>query len=64
MYKTAEGIQDISWCGRQRVVAGLNYFPKKEIVIKAEYASGRLKAPFNNENSVSLGIAYAGFFTK
>jgi hypothetical protein len=64
MYKTAKGMQDIIWCGRQRVVVGLNYFPLKEVVIKAEYASGILKAPFNNENSVSLGIAYAGFFTK
>jgi hypothetical protein len=64
MYKTAKGIQDEEWCGRQRVVAGFNYFPLKEVVIKAEYAVGMLKAPFNNENSVSLGIAYAGFFTK
>jgi hypothetical protein len=64
MYKTTKGIQDEVWCGRQRVVAGINYFPLKEVVIKAEYASGILKTPFNNENSVSLGIAYAGFFAK
>jgi hypothetical protein len=64
MYKTPKNMQDEKWCGRQRIVAGLNYFPIRDIVIKAEYASGILEAPFNNENSFSLGIAYAGFFTK
>ncbi|MDR2085911.1 MAG: hypothetical protein LBP72_01930 [Dysgonamonadaceae bacterium] len=64
MYKTAKDIQDDAWCGRQRIVCGLNYFPLRDVVIKAEYASGILKAPFGNENSLSLGIAYAGFFTK
>jgi hypothetical protein len=36
----------------------------RDLVIKAEYAAGILKSPFNDENSVSIGIAYAGFFTK
>jgi hypothetical protein len=62
MYKTAKSIQDEAWCGRQRVVAGVNYFPIKEVVVKAEYAAGLLKKPFNNESAVSLGIAYSGFF--
>ncbi|GHT05374.1 hypothetical protein FACS189423_09440 [Bacteroidia bacterium] len=62
MYKTAKSIQDEAWCGRQRVVAGINYFPVKEVVLKAEYSAGLLKAPFNNESAVSLGIAYSGFF--
>lgn len=64
MYKTATGIQDQKWCGRQVGVVGVNYFPVKEIVLKAEYSAGILKSPYNNENSLSIGIAYAGFFTK
>jgi hypothetical protein len=64
MFKTTQSIQDEAWCGRQRIVGGINYFPISEIAIKAEYASGMMKSPFNDENSVSIGIAYAGFFTK
>ncbi|GHT72866.1 hypothetical protein AGMMS50262_02840 [Bacteroidia bacterium] len=64
MYKTAKDIQHEEWCGRQRVVGGINYYPLSDVVIKAEYSAGLLKSPFNNENSVSVGIAYAGFFTK
>jgi hypothetical protein len=64
MYKTAASIQHEDWCGRQRWVAGINYFPMKEVVIKAEYSSGILKSPFNDENSLSVGVAYSGFFTK
>jgi hypothetical protein len=64
MYKTPESIQHEDWCGRQRIVGGINYFPMRDLVIKAEYAAGILKSPFNDENSVSIGIAYAGFFTK
>lgn len=62
MYKTAANITDNEWCGRQRAVFGINYFPMKEIVIKAEYSAGILKSQYNNENSISVGIAYAGFF--
>jgi hypothetical protein len=64
MYKTAPGIQHEDWCGRQRIAGGINYFPLRDVVIKAEYSAGILKKPFNNENSFSIGVAYAGFFTK
>jgi hypothetical protein len=64
MFKTAKDIQKEEWCGRQRIVGGINYFPLNDVVIKAEYSAGLLKSPYNNENSVSIGIAYAGFFTK
>lgn len=62
MFKTAENIVSAGWTRRQKIVGGINYFPIKEIVVKAEYAAGLLKHPFNNENSFSIGIAYAGFF--
>lgn len=50
------------WCGRQRIAAGLNYYPLRQIVVKAEYALGILAKRYNNEPAVSLGIAYSGFF--
>lgn len=64
MYKTSASILDQAWCGRQIAVVGVNYFPVKDIVLKAEYSAGIMKSPYNNENSLSFGIAYAGFFTK
>lgn len=64
MYKTEGSVQDYKWCGRQRVAAGLNYFPMKDIVIKGEYSIGLLDKRYNNEPSVSIGVAYSGFFTK
>ena len=62
MFKTSANITRNEWCGRQRAVFGINYFPIKEIIIKAEYSAGILKSQYNNENSFSLGVAYAGFF--
>jgi len=64
MYKTDKEILKADWCGRQRIAAGINYCPMKEIVIKGEYSIGLLKRAYNNEPSISLGVAYAGFFTK
>lgn len=64
MYKTEGSVQDYKWCGRQRVAAGLNYFPMKDIVIKGEYSIGLLDSRYNNEPSISIGIGYSGFFTK
>ena len=46
----------------QRMAVGLNYYPIKQIVIKAEYSKRFLKALYNNEPSVNVGIAYEGFF--
>lgn len=64
MYKTEKAITNYTWCGRQRLAAGINYLPIKDIAIKGEYAVGLLKSQYNNEPSISLGITYAGFFTK
>ena len=62
MLKTADGILRYDWCGRSRIAAGVNYYPIKQIVVKGEYSIGMMKKPYNNEPSISLGIAYAGFF--
>ncbi len=62
MFKTEGSIQDYKWCGRQRIAAGVNYYPMKDIVIKGEYNIGILDSKYNNEPSISFGIAYAGLF--
>ena len=61
-YNPVAGNSDYEWTDRQRVAIGFNYHPMKEIVVKGEYSNRLLKSKFNNEPSISLGIAYAGFF--
>lgn len=64
-YKPAtKNTADYPWTERHRIAAGLNYYPMKQIVIKGEYSARFLKSRYNNEPSVSLSIAYAGFFTR
>ncbi|MDR0728680.1 MAG: hypothetical protein LBF19_00950 [Prevotellaceae bacterium] len=62
MYRTAEGIADKAWCERTIVSAGINYFPMKGLVIKAEYLLRKLAAGYNDEPMISLGVGYSGFF--
>lgn len=50
------------WCNCKRVAVGVNYFPISNIVIKGEYSKRLLKEGFNNEPSLSLGVAYSGWF--
>ena len=45
-----------------RVAVGVNYYPIKDIVLKGEYSIGLLKSRYNNEPSLSFGVAYAGLF--
>ena len=46
----------------------MNYSPLPQIVVKAEYSKRYFNktlvngTPFNDEPSVSIGIAYQGFF--
>lgn len=51
-----------NWTNRHRIAAGLNYYPMKELVIKAEFSERLLKSAYNNEPSISIGVAYSGFF--
>ena len=46
----------------KRFAAGVNYHPIDEIVIKAEYSKRLLKSIYNDEPSVSISVAYEGFF--
>ncbi len=61
MYKMERDTKE-EWCGRQRVAVGVNYFPMPQIVVKGEYSIGLLNTRYNNEPSVSIGIAYCGWF--
>lgn len=61
-----------SWCGRHRAAVGVNYYPLKEIAVKAEFAygilnkgiraDGSLGKLYNDEPQLSVGIVYAGFY--
>ncbi len=64
MASTAKGVLRYKWCGRSRIAAGINYFPLKQIAVKAEYSIGLMRNGYNNEPAIALGIAYSGFFTK
>ena len=46
----------------KRMAFGLNYLPIKHIVVKAEYSHRFLKKLYNDEPSVSIGVAYEGWF--
>lgn len=46
----------------KRVAVGVNYMPLRQVVVKAEYSHRTLEAPYNNEPSISVGIAYQGWF--
>ena len=62
MYKTAGTMTDEHEWSRQKVTLGLNYYPIKQIVIKGEWSNRIFKSQFNNEPTISLGIAYYGLF--
>ena len=61
-YIPAEGTTPNDWTNRHRIAVGINYFPIPEIVVKAEYSHRFLKSPYNPEPSLSIGIAWSGFF--
>ncbi|MDR1758357.1 MAG: hypothetical protein LBR51_05320 [Bacteroidales bacterium] len=64
MFKTAEGILADKRFEKHIVSGGINFYPIKELVVKMEFQS-RLFSPkttYNTENTVSIGICYAGMF--
>jgi hypothetical protein len=44
------------------MAVGVNYYPMPQIVLKGEYSHRFFSSAYNDEPSVSLGIAYCGFF--
>lgn len=51
-----------SWTDRNRIAAGFNWYPVKQVVVKAEFSERFLHREYNDEPSVSIGVAYAGWF--
>lgn len=45
----------------QRMAVGINYYPVKQIVVKAEYSHRFLKSQYNNEPAINIGVAYEGW---
>ena len=62
MYKTVKNMTDEKMWSRQKVTAGVNYYPIPQIAIKGEYSYRILSSQYNNEPTVSLGICYSGLF--
>lgn len=63
-YIPAADQQDYPYTDKQRIALGFNWFPIPEIGIKGEYSHRFLKAPYNTEPSVSLGVTYMAFFQR
>lgn len=61
-YKATGQQIDYRYTKKNRIAVGVNYYPIKQIVLKGEYSHRILEAGYNNEPSISFGIAYEGFF--
>ena len=61
-YIKEESQPSYDFTARQRFAFGVNYYPIKQVVFKAEYANRILKGRYNNEPSINIGVAYEGFF--
>lgn len=62
MFKTVASMTDEHQWSRQKVTLGLNYYPIKQVVVKGEWSNRMFKPQYNNEPTVSLGVAYYGLF--
>lgn len=47
---------------RQILAGGINYYPIKQICVKAEYNYRKFRSQYNNEPALNIGVAYQGFF--
>ena len=61
-YIPAADQQDYTFTDVHRIAAGINWLPIPEIAVKAEFSERFRSERYNNEPSVSIGIAYLGFF--
>lgn len=64
-YDSMAGMQNsapLEWCHRQKISAGINWFPIPQVVVKADYTIGILNKRYNNEPAVNVGVAYVGWF--
>jgi len=61
-YIAESGQGTYNFTEKHRIAAGINWIPVPQIAVKAEYSHRFLKEGYNNEPSVSVGVAYMGFF--
>ena len=47
---------------RSLYTVGINYFPIPQIALKAEYSMRTFDKPYNQENTLSLGVTFSGMF--
>lgn len=52
------------WTQKHRIALGVNYMPLPQIAVKAEYSHRFLKAGYNPEPSISLGVCYMAWFNR
>ena len=62
-YIPAAGQQSATYTEKIRIACGLNWRPLPQIAVKCEYSHRFLKSEYIDEPSISLGIAYMGFFS-
>lgn len=63
-YVPAADQQEYGFTEKFRVAVGLNWYPIPQIAVKAEFSERFLKSAYNNEPSISIGIAYLAFFNR
>ena len=63
-YIPAAGQQSATYTEKIRIACGLNWRPLPQIAVKCEYSHRFLKSEYIDEPSISLGIAYMGFFSR
>ena len=61
-YIPAKNKDMFNYTNVNRIACGVNYHPLPQIAVKAEYSKRILKSPYNNEPSLSIGVAYEGWF--
>ena len=61
-YVPADGQTLMKYTCKTVISAGLNWMPTPEIAVKCEYMHRFFPSGFNNEPSINIGVAYAGFF--
>lgn len=55
---------DYPYTDRHRIAVGFNWLPLPQIAVKGEYSRRFLPSQYNDEPSISLGVAYMGFFSR
>ena len=61
-YIAESGQGTYNFTEKHRIAAGINWIPVPQIAVKAEYSHRFLQEGYNDEPSVSIGVAYMGFF--